>query len=282
MHLLYITFGNEKSIHLQAAFSIVTFARQKGIKTINIITDAPEFYRHLQQLVTIIKIDEALLNEWKGPHSFFWRIKLKGIQKIANQYPAQPVMYLDTDTFLFKDMEGLQSKLKNGAGLMHENEGPLNKKKSKTERKMWAQIAGKSFGAIEIKSGMAMWNAGVVAIPNTKNGAECDLTLNICDAMCAAGVTPRLIEQFALSLALENIYGLQPAKEIVHYWSAKEQWNKQISLFFAGAFFEQLTTEEVLKKISDFDFKNVVIQKRSSNSAGRLHQLIDRFFKKIS
>ena len=76
MNLLYITFGNDPSIHLQAAFSIYSFLAQPGaVDSINIITDNKDFYNHLPSGVKIINVTQNELTEWKGEHQFFWRIK---------------------------------------------------------------------------------------------------------------------------------------------------------------------------------------------------------------
>src|ERR1700712_98113 len=112
MNLLYITFGDDLGIHLQAAFSICSFLSKSNndINSINMITDKPFFYNHLKEKVNVISITQQELEDWKGEHQFFWRIKIKAIEKICKMYPNSPVMYLDTDTFLFGDW----AKLKKG------------------------------------------------------------------------------------------------------------------------------------------------------------------------
>src|SRR5438477_10643974 len=115
---------------------------------------------------------------------------------------------------------------------------------------MWRQIQNKVFGSIHILPTHLMWNAGIVATPNIKNNEECQLALEICDAMCEQGVTRRLIEQFALSLSLQKIYGLHTASNtIAHYWSNKEEWNKTIEQFFISSYFKTLTSEQIIEAI---------------------------------
>ncbi len=279
MNLLYISFGKTESVHLQAAFSIYSFAQQKDVDTINLVTDAPDYYKHLQNLVSITQVDEKLLNEWKGLHQFFWRIKIKAIELMAKKYPGNAIIYLDTDTFLYGEINTLYTKLLQGKSIMYQNEGLLSKVTSKTVRKMWQQVNGKTFAAIQIEPTANMWNAGVVAIPNTKEGAECENALQLCDAMCAAGVTPRLIEQFALSIALEKMYGLLPAAGIVaHYWSNKEEWNKKITQFFIQQYFKNATQAQIIKAVQNTDFGKTAIEKRERNTAKRMYKLIDKFF----
>lgn len=279
MNLLFITFGKNVAIHAQAAFSIYSFlVHKKIIDSINIITDAPHYYQHLKEYVQVVPVTEDQLNEWKGPHQFFWRIKIKAIEKICNQYLNKPVVYLDTDTFLYEDANALTKDLLTTA-FMHEEENILSKGRSKTENKMWQQVGLKTFGGIKVKESASMWNAGVVAIPNTKNGEDVSTALAICDDMCAAGVTPRLIEQFALSIALEHYYILKPASPfIAHYWSNKSDWDKEINEFFAACYFQQLVPQQIIEVVRDYNFSKYPVKKLNRNTAKRLNNYINDVF----
>lgn len=281
MHLLYIIFGKNTALHAQGAFSIYSFLTQKKlVTTITVMTDAPEYYLHLKEEVVIIHLDDAILKEWQGPHLFFWRIKIKAIESLCRQYKGDAVMYVDTDTFLYGDGQALVNELQKGTALMHQEEGPLSKGHSKTEKLMWQQAKGGSFGGMSITETSGMWNAGIVAIPNTNGGKECELALAICDDMCAAGITKRLIEQFALSLSLAQFYGLQAAGGIVaHYWSNKEEWNKEIYAFFAESFFKQHTSVQIIGLMKEFDFSLYPVKKITKNTANRLHKKTDQLFK---
>lgn len=284
MHLLYITFGKNATIHSQAAFSVYTFlAQNENITSINIITDSPDYYEHIKDRVRIVKVSRYQLQEWKGPHNFFWRIKIKGLEWICREYAGEEVMYLDTDTFLFQPLSHLQQRLKDGFALMHEDEGILSESENKTERNTWRQIKNKIFGGLVMNGQQRMWNAGVVATPNTKDAAEFTLSLNLCDELCSADVPRRLIEQFSLSTALQHVYGLKPSHTaIAHYWSNKAEWDSRISAFFTAAHLKGLTVQKAIENISSFDFKSIPIKKRSSNAARRWHQLIEHLFKQSS
>lgn len=281
MNLLYITFGENVSIHYQAAFSIYSFlSKEDKLNSINIITDSPAFYEHLKEHVNVINIDERQLKEWKGPHDFFWRIKIKAIQLLCRRYVGEPVMYLDTDTFLYRKAGELKSILQAGNALMHEDEGTLSKAGSKTEKRMWRQVRDRNFGAITITEAHHMWNAGVVATPNTKEARECQLALDVCDEMCAAGVTRRLVEQFALAVAMQNEYGLKAADtSIAHYWSNKEEWNNQIVSFFTNAYLKNFSLDKALDEFRSFDLSKLPVKKVIKNTAVRLHRVVDELFR---
>ena len=118
MHLLYCTFGNHFHHHLQAAFSAMSFLQQRNeIDSINIITDTPWFYNNLKGHVNVITVTPEKIKEWKGPHDYFFRVKIKAIQQIASMYAGSPVMYCDTDTFLYGNMAELKADLLKGKPL---------------------------------------------------------------------------------------------------------------------------------------------------------------------
>ena len=278
MHLLYLTFGENINNHVEAHFSILSFLTQQDeITTINVVTDKPEFYKSLHNRINIISVDEKVLNEWKGKHNFFWRIKIKAIEMLCDLYKNEPVIYLDADTFLYTNIKHLKNTISQGVACMHENEGSLSAIKGKTLRTMWTQVKIKTYGAIKILPEHAMWNAGVVATPNIKNNAECNLALLVCDEMCKAKVTPRLIEQFALSVALFETYGLQPAANtIAHYWSNKTAWDETIKNFFISAQFRFFSTDNIIKEIKNFPFEMLPVKIKIKNTNTRLKNFIDK------
>lgn len=280
MNLLYITFGTNVSIHSQCAFSILSFLKFRNfISSINIITDAPEYYEHLKDEVKLVEIDEDKLREWRGAHDFFWRIKIKAIEETCNRYSGFPVVYLDTDTILYRDPSEIVKSLQTNKALMHEDEGALKNKKSKTEKRMWSQVAGRSFGGVTINDSDHMWNAGVVANPNTKQLKDIQTALQICDDMCAAGVTRRLVEQFAISAALSRHYGISAAeKSIVHYWSNKAGWDNKISRFFSEIYLKNKGIEDLVVAFDSVDLSEIPIDNKERNTARRLHKLVDKLF----
>lgn len=280
MNILYLALGQNINNHIEAHFSIFSFLTQgKKINTINVVTDNPNFYRDLKNYINVITVDEKILNEWKGRNNFFWRIKIKAIEMLCNLYKNEPVLYLDADTFLYKNCELLKISVLQGTALMHRNEGKLSGLKGKTVRKMWSQVQSNTYGSVAILPSHPMWNAGVVATPNKKNNEECLLALAICDEMCEQKVTPRLIEQFSLSVALDKMYGLQAANDsIAHYWSNKDEWNKVIENFFISAHFNSLTVDQITDALKSFDFSKVAVDLKMRNTNRRLISLIKKIY----
>ncbi len=280
MNLLYVTFGKKQSIHTQAAFSIYSFlANCNKLSTINIVTDNADNYTHFGKTVNLISVTDKDLIDWQGDVQFFWRIKIKALEMLCNLYPNEPIVYVDTDTYLFKNDTFFNSTLTTNIAIMHENEGIMANEKSGFKKKMWNQIKNKTFGDLKMKGTHSMWNAGVVATPNTKNAAECSLALAICDDMCKQGITRRLIEQYALSLSLQHIYGIEEAKSnVLHYWSAKDVWDVTISNFFNEAYCKNWTYDTIIEKVKTFDYNALPIYKRVRNTNLRLKKVVDNLF----
>ncbi|MEM6773021.1 MAG: hypothetical protein AAF597_20765, partial [Bacteroidota bacterium] len=242
----------------------------------------PEFYRFIDdERVMLQSTDRAQLEEWEGPHRFFWRVKIKAIEDVAARYPGSHVFYQDADTFCFNDPSRLRAQLDAGRNFMHAREGALSQLPTSTERKMWAQCKGKSFGGVTINAEHNMWNAGVVAIAAEHLAAVIPTALAICDEMCAAGVTRRLVEQFALSVALGLEQPVLPANGTIgHYWGNKEGWNPLINAFFLQHHLQQSSYADQVMAIRNFDFHQIPIYTKSSKTQQKLTRLVDQLFAK--
>lgn len=283
MTLLYFVFGTDTHNHLQANFAILSWlAYGKCIDRIVVLTDAPDFYRFIDDdRVVLQATDRQQLDEWEGPHQFFWRVKIKAIEDVAARYPDRHVFYQDADTFCFNDPARLKASLDAGRNLMHAREGALSELPTSTERKMWKQCQGKSFGGVTINADHNMWNAGVVAISASKIPQVVSKALAICDDMCAAGVTRRLIEQFALSVALGGNQPVLPANGTIgHYWGNKEGWNPVINAFFLRHHLRQTTYADQVAEMLTFDFYQIPVYTKSSKTQQKLTGLVDKYFAK--
>ena len=280
MQLLYLVSGTNIQNHFQAHFSILTFLRQGlGELTITVMTDAPKFYQHLGAAVTVQVIDKETLREWEGEFTFFWRLKIKALELAAQQHPELPMLYLDSDTLLYGSLPALRQQLAAGHALMHAPEGLLSALPSKTERRMWQQVRGKTFGGVTITPRHAMWNAGAIGVPAQRNHEAIALALRICDDLCRQQVTPRLIEQFALSVALAETQGLHPAKPYIgHYWSTKALWNEPISRFLLTSHLQNRSLAQDLAALDTFDFHALPIKQRVHNTQSRLENLMRRLW----
>ena len=280
MNIVYLVFGNNRDHYRQAYFSICTaLAWKSDHDKIIILTEDPSLFNFFGNIAEIIPIDKNIIKEWEGKYQFFWRVKIKALQHIAEKYPLDSILYLDGDTFFYKDMQPIRDGLQNGQNYMHIEEGKLAELSSKTEKLMWKQMQGKTYGNIEIDKKVAMWNAGLVGVSNKH--LDClQTTLEMNDAMCGDGVTRRLIEQFAFSLGLNQSSKLQPADHIVgHYWGNKPEWNRMINNFLEECFMKNCTINEIIAKVKQMDLSQYAIWVKESSTRRKLNKIIDKLFK---
>jgi hypothetical protein len=282
MNIVYLVFGDNLENYQQVYFSIYTAFIHKGDQDkIIVITENVSLFQSFEDKIEVISIDRKIIEEWEGTHKFFWRVKIKALELIAQKYPSDPILYLDGDTFFFQNIDALRRSLFQGQNYMHINEGKLSVLPTKTEKLMWNQIKNKSYAGIEIDKNTCMWNAGLIGISNKH--LEClKLTLNINDTLCADKVTRRLIEQFSFSVSLNEYSKLLPAEDLVgHYWGNKEQWNLIISDFLKECFMKDYSFEQIISKIQEMDLRQYPIWVRRSNTQKRLKNFIDSFYKDL-
>ncbi len=280
MNIVYLVFGDNLNNYQQVYFSIYTvFTQKNNSDRIIVITEDASLFKSFGDKIEIIPINRNLINDWEGEYHFFWRVKIKALQLIAQKYPNESILYLDGDTFFYQSLDLLRNGLENGENYMHLEEGKLSQLSSKTEKLMWKQMKGKTYANTKIDEFSAMWNAGLIGI--SKNHLDClQYTLEINDAMCKDGVTRRLIEQFSFSLGLNTYSELQAADHIVgHYWGNKNEWNTIISLFLKECFMKNYSFEEIIEQIKQKDLIQFPIYIKESNTQRRLKNFIDIFFK---
>lgn len=280
MNIVYLVFGNNLDNYQQVYFSMYTaLARKSTEDRIIVVAEDPSLFNSLQGNIEIIPINRDIITEWEGKYKFFWRVKIKALQLVAQKYPLDSILYLDGDTFFYKNMDALRDGMKNGQNYMHIKEGKLSDLSSKTEKLMWKQMKGKSYHQTKIDENSAMWNAGLIGISN-KHFDCLDLTLGINDEMCADGVTRRLIEQFAFSLGLNEYSALQPADHVVgHYWGNKKEWNAIIDHFLKECFMKNYSFDEIVGRVKEMDLTRIPIRVKESSTQRKLKNFIDGFYK---
>lgn len=209
-----------------------------------VATDAPAFYKELPG-VRIIELLPDEIQRLRGKHDFFWRIKIKVIERIAEEYPEENLMYLDGDTFLYGSLDAMKERMNHGVGMMHLREKCPGAIKGNAQ-KMWETIGNRSYDGVKVDESKVMWNAGVVALPGGKSVEVAQHALRICDAMLEDGAFPVLVEQYSLSLAItDTLENVQEADEFIgHYWHNKQQWSKFIASFLARSYMKHRSLEE--------------------------------------
>lgn len=280
MNIVYLVFGESIVNYQQVCFSIYTALNRKETDDkVIIITEDASLFKHLGDRVEVLPINRTIIKEWEGEYKFFWRVKIKALELVASKYPEQHILYMDGDTFIYKDLSLLKTEMNKGQNFMHLNEGKMCELPTKTEKLMWKQIKGKVFGGITMDETVCMWNAGLIGI-SAKHLNCLTLCLQINDEMCKADVTRRLIEQFAFSLGTNAASTLKPGDHVVgHYWGNKDEWNELISDFMKRALMTGLTIEQMLDEVKDMKLENHAIWVRRSNTQRKLKNAIDNFYK---
>ncbi len=276
MNIVYFVLGGNTVIHMQVGFSIRTMLAQASANdTIYVVTDTPTVYVNLPQ-VRIIPISDDEIREYRGPHDFFWRVKIMVLRQIARMAPDKAMMYLDGDTYLYGSLDEIKALLADGCSLMHKDEGCPGDMKQKS-LSMWQTVNGKTYAGITIGREHHMWNAGVVAIPANRVVETTDLALAVCDGMLDDGSEPVTVEQYALSIALKerSIRMVEADRWIGHYWHNKYYWSRYIAQFFVRSYREGHTVEEDIKRIQKTNLKGVhqriLIKRTLAKFTGRLY-----------
>ncbi|MDO4905607.1 MAG: hypothetical protein Q4A16_08690 [Lautropia sp.] len=288
MNLLLLAFGARSENHYQAAFAILSFFKDPAISRVMVMTDQPDLYRWLERKsgqavngrelpsLEIIDIERSTLDEWQGEHHFFWRIKIKAIQHAIEKHPGEHLMYIDSDTFLASGLSAIVQLLDEGAALMHCAEYRLNESKDHTVERMDRILSGKEFAGVPVKSQSWMWNAGVIGLPASRATELVELTLKVCDEMCATECPRRLIEQFAFSVALNHDVPLYPCEGTIgHYWGNKHEWNDFILRFLADSRLRDKGVEDAFARLDKVDWTRLPLEKRPHRQAERIKKGVD-------
>ncbi|MBQ3657505.1 MAG: hypothetical protein II956_11760 [Bacteroidales bacterium] len=278
MTILYYILGENSDIYVQAYFSILSFKRQlQKDDRIVIITSNPKFFNHLN-FAEIIPVDEKRITEWKGKHNFFWRTKLKAIETICTLYPADDMLYIDCDTFLYGDFTALKQEIKNGKSFMDGNEGHPSKTTHKHKR-LFNTLKGKNIADITISEKHDMWCAGVCGLPSEKKSELISTALSLCDGMLEENVDPEFIEQYSLSIALKEKSDLTSSKPyIAHYWSNKPQWINEAKQLLLTSLFTNADLDTELQLFSEIQLNQIPIYIKKHKTNKTIKKLADKYF----
>lgn len=277
MNLLYIVFGDNMNYHVEAYLSILSFQKQlTKDDRIFVLTTKPEYYRHAK--VQILPISEQQIEEWKGPHKFFFRIKIKALEYLGQRYPDEHLLYLDSDTFLFGSLETLRQRLDEGCGLMHLQEGHPSKM-SGGSLKMWKKVQGKTYGGVTLGEKHDMWNAGVTGIPAGLVAQVTATSLAICDGMLNDGANTFILEQYSTSVSMAEHTKLCAANDhIGHYWGNKREWEHLSALLLVRSLMCESTVEEELATVTHELLMSTPVYVHKSSTGDKLRRLINKFF----
>lgn len=282
MNIVYLVFGQDLSNHKQAVFSVFTALLHKNKEDkIIIVTDTPNYYKYLDQEDVIVQpITSEQIKIWRGKHNYVFRVKIKALQFVAQHYSSNPILYLDADTFFYKNLRTINESLLAGNNVMHVNEGSLSTTKSKTKRHIYKKVKGNTYNNVIINACTCMWNAGVVGIAKTNTLTTLNNVLAVSDALCDEKIPMRLVEQLSFSMVLSKENKLVAANKCIgHYWGNKFEWNLFITDFFIKNHFSKTPVSEVLPQLQKVDLTKIPVSVKTSSTGYRLKKIIDKLFK---
>lgn len=280
MNIVYLAFGPRIVYHLQTYFSLLSFLRfKRDTDHITVYTDNPQYYRRLEDYVSIAVIDHKILEEWINGTGYIFRAKIKAIEDCAVKYPGQHLLFMDGDTVLFKDgLEKMESLMTAGKGLMYTDEGHPSKMAGASLR-MWKAMKGEQIGDCVVSLKHNVWNSGVIGIPADKLLPVIRLALQACDRILEKKVRCFTAEQYAFSIAMQE-YGTVKAATpwVLHYWGNKDEWHRRINEFMITSYLSGAGVEQDILALGDFPFEDIKLYVRKSNTKRRLTGLIDKLF----
>ena len=261
VYVIYLDYGNNTANQMQTYFSVLSMVAWSVVPLrIGVVTDHAEVYRRLSDYVEVVEVNDVLLQEWRGSMGYSFRIKMKAIQHAVEMAmkkgeAVSAFVFVDSDTFAFRELDALYEEVTDGSACMHKNEGMPYLTRG-ASRRLWQVVKGKRYADILMEEGMEMWNSGVMGVPASKAKEVCELALRLCDEMLADGVRSFNVEQFCFSVALQQVCGRIQAAEpyICHYWGNKEGWCQRIEEFFMRSYMEGRSVEQDIQHVREMDF----------------------------
>lgn len=235
--LLLLAYGRETEYRraLLAALSCWAWQPRLGLAA-TICTDQPDFFR---PFLTGLAVDYKLatpeyLAQARGPHHYVHRVKAQFIAEAFAEYPAEELLFIDSDTFFVAAPDALLHRLADGQPFMHQREYTLAEavaiyaefNQAKYPKKLLELLASRTFRLggrpVQFHEKLSSWNSGVLGLPRALAPLLPDV-LALTDELYA-GTGWFTCEQLAFSLALQASGPVHASDEYVyHYWGQPQK-----------------------------------------------------------
>lgn len=211
---------------LYAAWSALAYADGAPLE-IHVYTDDPGFFSPLHGALSVRPLGAGEIRAWRGPHDFTHRLKAAMIREMAERHPADPLLYLDADTFFTAPVGPVFGRITPASSVMHEREYSVATRDSGQLRRFRKHMGGLSFRGAPVDLGGEMWNAGAVGIHPSRFPVV-DTWLEFIDALYPS-YRRGLVEQYGISLLLQRSTELRACADAVfHYWAQKDEYGAAI------------------------------------------------------
>jgi hypothetical protein len=249
--LCLVSFGDRDAWFAEAYLAILTaLDRLPPPFAVVVATDRPERYRWFGERIRIELLSPERIERWSGPQRFVWRVVLKAIAETARRPPNANFLYVDVDTLVRRPLDDLFALLRSGAVFLDKRESRLWRRRG-DHRLLWNQVRGREFLGFHIDRRTEMWNSGVVGL-GAENLHLAERSLQLCDAMTAAGVQNRLVEQLAQSVVLVASGRLREATPwIDHYWGNKAGYDTGVHERLATILVRGMGVDEAIRYVRD-------------------------------
>ncbi|WP_242345037.1 hypothetical protein [Anaeromyxobacter terrae] len=211
---------------LYAAWSALAYAEGAPL-AIHVYTDEPGFFAPLGDALVLRELSRDDISAWRGPLDFTHRLKAVMIREMTRRHPADPLLYLDADTFFAAPVGPVFERITPSTSVMHEREYSVATRDSGQIQRFRKHMGRLSFRGAPVDLGGDMWNAGAVGI-HPSNFPVVDSWLEFIDTLYPS-YRRGLVEQYGISLLLQRSTAVSPcADEVFHYWAQKDEYCEAI------------------------------------------------------
>ncbi|MGC4115045.1 MAG: hypothetical protein QM765_10625 [Myxococcales bacterium] len=211
----------------------------------HVFTDDPAAFARLGSRVDVRAVDRARLENWLGAIGYVHRAKPAVLQELANEFPGEPVLFLDADTFATAPIDRLLERVGRDGVVLYEREYNVAQRNSPMMFRFRRKLARARFRGAPIRLDVDMWNSGVVGLAPARTSLL-EPWLAFLDEVYP--VTQRwVLEQFALSVLLaDGRIAASPCADLfAHYW-----WDKPAHLEAARNLLRGAeSVDEILERI---------------------------------
>jgi hypothetical protein len=236
-------------LYYESVYAIYTLAAHDDLSDYHFIiyTDNALFFeKYLNHLrVTYHVIDGNRLKDWKGPHHFIHRAKIKMLQDACQHYQGN-FLYIDSDVCFQKSIQNLFQGIAKGNLYLHRCESQLQ------QVKMYLPLVNLTVDVEatvhKVDATLFVWNAGVIGF-NTTNARKLEHVLALTDQIYAT-YQKHIVEQFAFSFIFQLTHTIQSAEhEVLHYWFLKEDFRDYLLKIFTDPSMNGDVLSKIVRKV---------------------------------
>jgi hypothetical protein len=247
-YLVYQSYGSTDILN-ECCYSILSLLKHgfnpEKIRIV-IYTDRKEYFSFLPSHILFVEMNAATIEDYKGPHAFVHRLKIKVLQDSTERFEGK-ILYADSDIYFLKSIDSLFDQISTSDFLMCNNEGRVNVVKNKVFKKFQNFLATHASylkeNYVPIPESVIMWNAGIIGF-QSPNKELLDKVLYTNDIIFEK-FTSHVVEQLSFSYQLQQHGTVHKSTDYVfHYWNLKE-FRTVLAEFFAYHLPEHTVTEMI-------------------------------------